>query len=345
MTNYRDIIQKISDRYNPDRERLVESRMFSDLNSWDNDVVKYVRLAMNEVDSSFTQRVLNAGNAVKNALASRQTNVEYEFQGSVMTQTHIRAASDIDLLTISAKFSNTEIDRVRKELQPPVQCSYSEMASLQRYSDSFSLYTGNFLQDLKELRAENERILTSQYTYVDITKPKSIKVHPTQYGVDVDVVVAAWFDSFDFVRHGQDKIYRGIGIYNKEKDSRENPSFPFLSIYRINKRSADTQGRLKKMIRFLKNIKEDLGNNINLTSFEINAICYDIPVYKYQNSTYLDLVYILWDKLYDIANNRFTAMQIKSVDGTEFVFVKNPDRYESVGKLKDLVWSIYQQLL
>ncbi len=344
MTNYRDIIQKISDRYNPDRERLVESRMFSDLNSWDNDVVKYVRLAMNEVDSSFTQRVLNAGNAVKNALASRQTNVEYEFQGSVMTQTHIRAASDIDLLTISAKFSNTEIDRVRKELQPPVQCSYSEMASLQRYSDSFSLYTGNFLQDLKELRAENERILTSQYTYVDITRPKSIKVHPTQYGVDVDVVVAAWFDSFDFVRHGQDKIYRGIGIYNKEKDYRENPSFPFLSIYRINKRSADTQGRLKKMIRFLKNIKEDLGNNINLTSFEINAICYDIPVSKYQNSTYLDLVYILWDKLYDIANNRFTAMQIKSVDGTEFVFIKNPDRYESVGKLKDLVWSIYQQL-
>lgn len=318
--------------------------MFSDLNSWDNDVVKYVRLAMNEVDSSFTQRVLNAGNAVKNALASRQTNVEYEFQGSVMTQTHIRAASDIDLLTISAKFSNTEIDRVRKELQPPVQCSYSEMASLQRYSDSFSLYTGNFLQDLKELRAENERILTSQYTYVDITKPKSIKVHPTQYGVDVDVVVAAWFDSFDFVRHGQNKIYRGIGIYNKEKDSRENPSFPFLSIYRINKRSADTQGRLKKMIRFLKNIKEDLGNNINLTSFEINAICYDIPVSKYQNSTNLDLVYILWDKLYDIANNRFTAMQIKSVDGTEFVFIKNPDRYESVGKLKDLVWSIYQQL-
>ena len=98
------------------------------------------------------------------------------------------------------------------------------------------------------------------------------------------------------------------------------------------------------MIRFLKNVKEDLGENINLTSFEINAICYDIPVYKYQNSTYLDLVSILWNKLYDIANNRSLAMQIKSVDGTEFVFVKNPDRYDSVRKLKDLVWSIYQQL-
>ena len=342
--NYSNIIQKISDRYNPARESLVESRMFSGINSWDSDVIKYVRLAMNEVDSSFTQRVINAGNAVRNTLSSRQTNVEYEFQGSVMTQTHIRAASDIDLLTISSKFSNTEIDRVRKELQNPIQYSYSEIQGLQRYSNSFSLYTGKYLQDLRELRADNERILTTVYTNVDITKPKSIKVHPTQYGVDVDVVVAAWFDSFDYVRHGQDKINRGIGIYNKEKDWRENPSFPFLSIHRINRRSADTQGRLKKMIRFLKNVKEDLGENINLTSFEINAICYDIPVYKYQNSTYLDLVSILWNKLYDIANNRSLAMQIKSVDGTEFVFVKNPDRYDSVRKLKDLVWSIYQQL-
>ncbi len=344
MMDYSGIIQKISDRYNPGRERLVESRMFSGVNSWDKDVVKYIRLAMNEVDASFTQRILNAGNAVKNALSARQTNVEYEFQGSVMTQTHIRAASDIDLLTISAKFSNTEIDRVRRELQDTRQYSYSEVQGLQRYSNSFSLYTGDFLQDLRALRDDDERILTNVYSHVDITKPKSIKVHPTQYDVDVDVVVAAWFDSFDFARYGQNKVYRGIGIYNKEKDWRENPSFPFLSIERINRRSSDTQGRLKKMIRFLKNVKEDLGTNINLTSFEINAICYDIPQHKYENVTYLDLVYILWDKLYHIANNRSMAMQLKSVDGTEYVFVKNPDRYDSVSKLEDLVWGIYQQL-
>lgn len=65
MNNYSELIQRISDRYNPEHERLVESRMFSVLSERDAEVVKYVRLAMNEVDSSFTQRVLDAGNAVK----------------------------------------------------------------------------------------------------------------------------------------------------------------------------------------------------------------------------------------------------------------------------------------
>lgn len=38
------------------------------------------------------------------------------------------------------------------------------------------------------------------------------------------------------------------------------------------------------------------------------------------------------------------AEQVKSVDGTEYVFLKNPDRYPSVEKLENIVWKIYQQL-
>lgn len=344
MPDYSQLIQRISDRYNPSKELLIERRMFSDIGAYDGDVAKYVRLAMNEVDESYTRRVLDAGNAVKTQLSNRQTDVKYRFQGSVMTQTHIRAASDIDLLTICDKFSNTEIDKVRNALQYSGRYSYAEVRRLQRYSDDFSTYQGNSIQDLRNLRKEDENIITLIYSNYDLTKPKSIKVRPAGYGVDVDVVVAAWYDSFDYVLKDKDDIYRGIGIYNKKDDRRENPSLPFLSIKRINDRSADTQGRLKKMIRFLKNVKEDSDHEIDLTSFEINAICYDIPTSYYENAHYLDLVRILWSHLWKISNDFAYAKQISSVDGTEKVFLKNPQRYSSVESLRKIVWDLYSSL-
>lgn len=344
MPDYSQLIQKISDRYNPSKELLVERRMFSDIGDYDKDVVKYVRLAMNEVDESYTRRVLDAGNAVKTRLSNRQNDVTYRFQGSVMTQTHIRAASDIDLLTICEKFYNSEIGKVRAEQNLNHKYTYSQLQSLRRYSDDFSSYKGNSLQDLRDLRFEDETILQSRYTHCDVTKPKSIKVHPVEYNIDVDVVIAAWFDSFEYVLHEKDETYRGIGIYNKEKDTRESPSLPFLSIKRINERSSSTAGRLKRMIRFLKNVKEDASQEINLTSFEINAICYDIPVDTYSNAHYIDLVRILWYKLWTLSNDVNVAMQIPSVDGTEKVFVKNPQRYNELTKLRSEVWSIYNSL-
>jgi hypothetical protein len=342
--NYPEKIRRIKDRYNPGKERLVEEKMFSSIEGIDSDVSRYVRLAMNEVDSAYTNKVISAGNDVKSRLAYGLSNVSFRFQGSVMTKTHIRAASDIDLLTICDKFSNTEIDRVRTELEYPANYTKFQIDRLKRYSDSFSKYQGYGLQDLRDLRNEDERIIAQSYQNYDLTKPKSIKVRPSQYGIDVDVVIAAWFDSFDYVLNDKDETYRGIGIYNKKDDIIENPSLPFLSIKRINDRSSETDGRLKRMIRFLKNVKEDANQEIDLTSFEINAICYDIPIKDYENAYYLDLVRIVWNKLIAISNNMSVARQILSVDGTEKVFDKNPQRFSEVAKLKDAVWQIYKEL-
>lgn len=344
MSDYNQLINRISDRYNPSRELLIERRMFSDIGAFDKDVAKYVRLAMNEVDESYTQRVLNAGNAVKAQLSRRQTNVSYRFQGSVMTQTHIRAASDIDLLTICEKFYNTEISKVRTEQNLNYKYTFSQLQNLRQYSNNFSVYEGNSLQDLRDLRLEDELILADCYSKCDTSKPKSIKVHPIAYDIDVDVVVAAWFDSFEYVLHGKDETYRGIGIYNKERDCSENPSLPFLSIDRINAQSSLTSGRLKRMIRFLKNVKEDADQKIDLTSFEINAICYDIPVDTYSNAHYIDLVSILWNKLWVLSNDINATMLLPSVDGTEKVFAKNPQRYDEITKLRKEVWNIYNNL-
>ena len=72
----------------------------------------------------------------------------------------------------------------------------------------------------------------------------------------------------------EEEKYRGVAIYNKKTNSTEPSSCPFLAIENINNRSAVTNGRLKQMIRFLKNVRSDSDVKIELTSFEINAICY-----------------------------------------------------------------------
>lgn len=98
------------------------------------------------------------------------------------------------------------------------------------------------------------------------------------------------------------------------------------------------------MIRFLKNVKADASVNIDLTSFDINAICYDINIEEYRNSYYLDLVRILWLKLYHLCQNESEANNLKSVDGTEYIFRYNPSKLENLKRLENEVWKIYNDI-
>ena len=43
IQDYSNLIRRIEDRYNPDQNRLVEQRMFSDLSTEGRDVAKYVK--------------------------------------------------------------------------------------------------------------------------------------------------------------------------------------------------------------------------------------------------------------------------------------------------------------
>lgn len=341
--NYTNRIDKLKSRYNPDRDMLVEQRTYSDTSGEIKDVATYVRRAMREVDDSYTQKTKDAGNAVKQLLGSKLTDVEFEYQGSVMTDTHIRGVSDIDLLTLCTKFYGTEIDKVRNEKFNSWVYNASQLSNLQSYDNYFSQYKGNSNEDLRQLRLLNEKILMGTYNDCDISKPKAIKITNHHYHRDVDIVTSSWFDSFDYVLNGSPKEKRGIKIYNKEKGYAEGPDFPFLSISRINNLSAQTQGRLKRMIRFLKNVRTDADRDIKLTSFDINAICFDIPIAEYQSMDYRGIVYLLWHKMYHLWYDG-NVDNLKSVVGTEYVFKDKPDKVEALKLLEDEVWNIYNDL-
>lgn len=100
IQDYSNLIRRIEDRYNPDQNRLVEQRMFSDLSTEGRDVAKYVKMAMSAVDEHYTAITKEAGEAVKKHLKDEQQymNVTYRYQGSVMTNTHIKGASDIAIV-------------------------------------------------------------------------------------------------------------------------------------------------------------------------------------------------------------------------------------------------------
>lgn len=137
---------------------------------------------------------------------------------------------------------------------------------------------------------------------------------------------------------GEDYTKRTI-----EAGEAEGPDYPFLSISRINNRSAETNGRLKKMIRFLKNVRTDVGLNQTLSSFDINAICYSIPVSSYEDSDYKKLVTIIWGYMYDLwYYNKLN--NLKSVVGDEYVFLNKQDKITAFISLTNEVFNIKQDL-
>ena len=337
--NYSSRINNLKARYNPDRTQLFENRVFSETSGLIGDTQKYVRMAMMAVDDDYTQKSKQAGEAAKGHLSKVLTDVDYRYQGSVMTDTHIKGASDIDLLVLCNKFNHTDIGRVRSELNNISDHTYTELSNLRSYENRFSAYQGDCYSDLRTLRLQIEHVMQNTYDICDISKPKSVKITNQNLHRDVDVVTACWYDSYYYVLNGENETDRAISIYNKETNNDKGPDYPFLSISRINRTSSSTNGRLKRLIRFLKNVRSDSDKSINLTSFDINAICYDIPITEYQNMDYKQMVSLVWSKMYHLWYDG-KADQLTSVVGTEYVFKNKPEKVEALKLLEDEVYHI-----
>lgn len=343
--NYRQLTESIRGRINP--ENFTLKKAFSDELSTISysEVLTYIRLAMKGVEPEYTQKSRDAGERVKEHLSKGLNNVSFKYQGSVMTDTHIKGYSDIDLLTISEKFYQYDATRVKQVLESVEERAKYYQSSLDKLQRevNISSYTGNSLEDLKGLRLDSEKILSDVYTTRDLTKPKAIKIKNLSLNREVDIVIANWYDDVTSIINDKGE-YRGIQIYNKDTNSREKADFPFLSIKRINDRSSETNGRLKKMIRFLKNCKANSDQNIDLSSFDINAICYDIKVTEYQNLSFYELVPVIYNQIKSICTNQTKSDSIVSVDGREWIFRYNSTKLENLKKLLAEVEGIFIDL-
>jgi hypothetical protein len=346
QNNYKELTRNLRSQLDPEN-LIIEKSIKDELSSISySDVLEYVRYAMNAVEYTYTQRSKEAGENVKTHLANGGiTGVTFKYQGSVMTDTHIRGYSDIDLLVISEKFYMHDYLNINRILsESSLQSNYypSQLDKIRREADG-GIYQGSILDDLRGLRENSENILRLKYLNFDDSKPKSIWVKNTNLRREVDTVIANWYDDITSIISDKGSN-RGIQVYNKHLNAQGKVDFPFISIERINNRSSLTSGRLKKMIRFLKNIKAKSSLTITLSSFDFNAICYDIDPAHYQTKTFYQLVPVIYTQLNSIASNLSKANSLTSVDGREYIFANNAEKLQSLRNLMNEVNSIVSDL-
>lgn len=337
--NYSERLNNLKKRYNPDG--IFLSKAFSDLDisklSYHSSSDDYVRFAMAAVDDKFTDDIKKAGNNVKTHLQRTLSNVDYEYQGSVMTDTHIKANSDIDLLVISNRFFNIPSNF---ELQSMIN-DYSLNTS-QRTLAQDIINSPRFTEDsdavLLQNRKLSEETLQRQYISCDTKKSKCVTIYNSDLRKYVDTVIACYNDDVFSLKNLREKKYRGIKIYEKNVGTGKT-DHPFFTIDSINTKSALAHGRLKKMIRFLKNFMFDSSYNYQeLKSFGVNIICYNIEVSRYNTLHYVELLLIMQQQLKKIITDSIYMSSLTSIDGSEKLF------YDSNGNFYDKKFNEVKQL-
>lgn len=231
-------------------------------------VIKYIVGGMLPVAQNYTQQIISCRNSVENVLKLMNDNIyyaaplEFEYQGSVSNNTHIKHNSDVDLLAIIGLYETLEY---------PQRPQYP--------------YKGVPENDLAELRKncidQIEKVMPS--VQIDENGAKSIALSGSSLIVKVDVVPANWFNSNKYVETN-DLTYRGIQIYNKRNNERIL-NYPFWFNDLLKKKDSFTGGVFKRAIRLLKTIKIDtereLGVKINFSSYAISSLLYSVPTSKY----------------------------------------------------------------
>lgn len=224
--------------------------------------VKYALGAMQPIDADYTQNTYREGDRVKNQLEKAGLACEFEYQGSVTSDTHIRARSDIDLLTLTCRF-------VTVDAPGPVS----------------NPYRGNTIADLLALRRDSISVLRDKFpeATVDASGSKSVSIEGGSLRRKIDVVSSNWRNTqrYDQTRQLRD---RGVDVLDARAQSTLR-NLPFLHNDRIHNKDQTTAGGLRKAIRLLKSLRYDSERGVDLSSYDIAAIAFrmsdsELTVYR-----------------------------------------------------------------
>lgn len=219
--------------------------------------VRYAIGSMQPIDSAYTQRTIEERTRVEKQLSDGFSKaglwVKFDYQGSVTNDTHIRVYSDVDLLTIGQLSYALELPN-----RPPIP------------------YAGDPISDLKKIRLKTIDILRPAFpaATVDQSKGKCISISGGSLQRKIDLIASEWWHTVEYVRQPE-KHWLGIQILDNDEGERV-PNKPFLHNKRIEERDAETSGGLRKAIRLFKSLKYDSDSKIEISSYDIASIAYNI---------------------------------------------------------------------
>lgn len=260
--------------------------------------VRYTIGAMQPIDPDYTKNTIEQGERVKNQLKERLSiECDYEFQGSTMTDTHIKARSDIDLLLIRQGWYWVE-------------------------GASVSPYSGDAREDMRRLRREATVAMTAAFpqAQLDDTGSTSFKLSGASLSRVVDVVPASWYNTSDYTRTS-DKTHRGVKVFNKNTGE-FIPNTPFLHKRRIEERDQRTRGGLRRAVRLMKSLRYDSDGRADMSSYNIAGIAYNIPELGllHEPARELAILEACWEYCQRLSFDLALRDSIRVPDGSRTVF-------------------------
>lgn len=269
---------------------------------------RYALGAMQEVDPTYTRISLETASRVAKQLGKRVGgfDLQFELQGSVPLNVHIRGISDVDLLTlIDRQFLTYATAGARSGTYAPAGPGVTS------------------LEQLKLLRAEEEPALRRAFPMakVDTSGSKAIKIEGGSLARAVDVVPSHWYDSAAYQQSGQ-RHDRGVIILDRKANATIK-NYPFKHIKLVDDRDKFLAGGgLKQAIRLCKNVKADSDLTIDLSSFDLAGIMYHADQSALRTGAFHELAVLAEAQRYldYLHNNKSEARALEVPDGSRKIF-------------------------
>jgi hypothetical protein len=234
---------------------LNEGEIIKNFSGSVSDDLLYISEAMAEVNREYTKNTYlqcdRVQQQLKNNISDQHSGIVFEYQGSVPLNTHTRRHSDVDILIATGRYH---------WVTPPLPV--------------VNPYLGDEKNDLIELR--NDVVATIRSTFpavlIDNTGGKAVAISGGSLTRKMDLVPVSWVHNIN--SSGKtDLTHRGIRLYdNKKKEYVEN--YPFLHIDLCNTKDSIVNGRFKKLVRYIKNVRKDSDQRIDISSYDATALMY-----------------------------------------------------------------------
>lgn len=284
----------------------------------EHDDVKYLLGSMEPMDPDYTATTLYEAKRVHKYL---QPFSEIRLQGSVTTNTHTRYHSDVDILSITKDFSTWE---------GPLP-------------STTPVFRGDPIETLKALRTRCKSKIRAEFPAVTIKeKDRALTLSGGSLLRNVDVVIANWYETLDFVSSQQERD-RGIQVLDISIPKRVLNK-PFLHQQHLLQKNIHTTDGQNRAIRLLKTLKMDASSKIDISSYDICSLVWNI------NSTLLPGGV---DQSFILANNVASTLLYWVTNETVLngLFVPNqtrriidPHEGTSLGAVRALWYELYQLL-